>query len=138
MRIFAGRHPDLGPRTTPALPPSDSPPTQRLGFTTTARADQPRVAPGTRLPVDAKVTSTAQTRVLVDIEIYSPAGEKIHQEAFDDQTFGPGETKAFTTIWQVPGDAPSGEYTIKVGVFSPGWGKTHDWNDNAATVTVAR
>jgi hypothetical protein len=138
MRIFAGRHLDLGPRKTPALMPSAAPPTQRLGFNTTAQAAEVRVAPGTRLPIDVKVTSTAATRVVVDIEVYSPAGEKVHQEARDDQSFGPGETKAFTTFWQVPGDAPPGEYVVKVGIFTPGWGNVHDWNDRAGTFTVGR
>ena len=138
VRIFAGRHADLGPRTTPPLPESAAPPTQRLGFTSVAQADQPRVAPGAKLPVDAKVTATAASRALIDIEIYSPAGEKVHQQAFDGQSFGPGETKAFTTVWTVPGDAAPGEYTVKVGVFTPGWGKVHDWNDNAAKFTVGR
>lgn len=138
MRIFAGRHPDLGPKSTPPLSPSAAPPTQRLGFTTVGQTAQPRIAPGGRLPVDAKVTSTAGTRALVDIEIHNAAGEKVHQQAFDNQTFGPGETKAFTTVWAVPGDAPPGEYTVKIGVFTPGWGKVHDWNDNAAKFTVGR
>ena len=93
---------------------------------------------GGRLPVDVKVTSTAGIRVLVDVEIYSPSGEKVHQQAFDNQSFGPGETKAFTTIFPVPPGAAPGEYVVKVGVFTPGWGKVYDWNDNAAKFTVGR
>lgn len=138
VRIFAGKHEDLGPRVTPALPPSPAPPTQRLGFNTSAFAAQSRIAAGGRLPVDVKVTSTAGIRVLVDVEIYSPSGEKVHQQAFDNQSFGPGETKAFTTIFPVPPGAAPGEYVVKVGVFTPGWGKVYDWNDNAAKFTVGR
>jgi hypothetical protein len=90
------------------------------------------------MPVDVKITAIAGTRVLVDIEIYGPAGEQVHQQVFDNQAFGPGETKVYTTVWTVPGDAPAGEYTIKVGVFTPEWGKVHDWNDRAATFTVSQ
>jgi hypothetical protein len=38
----------------------------------------------------------------------------------------------------VPGGATPGEYVVKVGVFSPGWGKVYDWNDSAATFSVGR
>lgn len=136
MRIFGGRHDDLGPRKTPTLPPSTSAPTERLNFSTNAQAGQPRVARGGKMPVDAKVTSTAGVKALIDIEIYSPSGEKVHQQAFDNQSFGPGEMKVVTTVWNVPVDAAPGEYMVKVGVFTPGWGKLHVWNDTAAKFTV--
>jgi hypothetical protein len=38
----------------------------------------------------------------------------------------------------VPANAASGEYIVKVGVFTPGWGKLYDWNDTAAKFTVGR
>jgi hypothetical protein len=136
MRIFAGRHADLGPRNTPALPASDAPPTQKLQFTSFAQAASPRVSPGQKMPVDVKVTATAGSTALVNVEVYSPSGEKVHQQFYDDQEFGPGQTKVYSAVWSVPGDAPPGTYTVKVGVFSAGWGRVHDWNDNAATFTV--
>jgi hypothetical protein len=136
MRIFAGRHADIGPRTTEALPPSDAPTTMKLQFTSFAQAGMPRAARGQKMPVDVKVTSTTASMALVDIEIYSPSGEKVHQQAYDGQTFGPGATKVYSTVWSVPPDAVPGEYTVKVGVFTPGWGRVYDWNDKAATFTV--
>ena len=30
------------------------------------------------------------------------------------------------------------DYTVKIGIFTPGWGKTYDWNDNAGKLTVVR
>jgi hypothetical protein len=138
FRIFAGRHPDLGPRTTAALAPTDAAPTVRLAFTTSARPADTRVAAGARLPVDLKITSTAKTSVLVDVEIYNPAGEKVHQQAFDNQAFGPGETKVYTTFWSSPPDAAPGEYVVKIGVFTPGWGRLHEWNDTASKFTLGR
>lgn len=136
MRIFAGRHADLGPRTTPALAASDAPPTQKLQFTSSALAATPRVTPGQKMPVDVKVTATAGSTALVDVEVYSPNGEKVHQQVYDGQTFGPGATVVYSSVWSVPADAPHGTYTVKVGVFSPGWGRVYDWNDNATTFTV--
>jgi hypothetical protein len=38
-------------------------------------------------------------------------------------------------MWIMSNVAP-GEYTVKVGVFSAGWGALHAWNDAAARVTV--
>lgn len=138
MRHFAGRYPDLGPRTTPALPATAAPTTQKLQFTSFAQAATPRVGPGGKMPIDVKVVATTSSTALVDIEIYSPSGEKVHQQAYDGQSFGPGQTKVYSTVWTVPAGAQAGEYVVKVGVFTPGWGRLHDWNDRAATFTVTR
>lgn len=139
MRAFAGRHPDLGPRTTPALAPADpAPAAESRGFSSTALASPATVAPGQRVAVDVLVTATAGLRALVDVEIYGPTGQKVHQQFFDNEAFGPGETRGFATGWVVPADAPGGEYTVKVGVFTPGWGRVYDWNDAASGFVVQR
>ncbi len=143
MRIFAGRHGDLGPRLTDALPPSNAAPTQRLSFRSTAlaggpRADALQVAPGQRVPIDVKVTSTVGVMALVAIQVFHLGGQKVHELVLDNQSFGPGETKSYSTAWTVPASATPGEYVVKVGVFTPGWGKVYDWNDAAAKLTVAR
>jgi hypothetical protein len=138
MRIFAGRHPDFGPRLTAALPPSDAPPTQRLSFRSSAQAASSRVSPGQRIPIDVKVTGTVGVKALVAIQVFHSGGEKAHEQVMDNQAFGPGETKTFSTVWAVPGNAASGEYVVKVGVFTPGWGKLYDWNDSAVRFTVGR
>jgi hypothetical protein len=56
----------------------------------------------------------------------------------DDLSFDPGQTQSFSTVWTVPPGAPLGEYVVKAGVFTPGWGNVYDWNDAAARFTVAR
>jgi len=138
VRIFAGRHHDLGPRTTEALPPSDSAPTTQLGFTSKAMVIPDRVGVRDLVAIDADVTSTAGIKALIDIEVYGPAGDKAFQKYWDNETFGPGETKRFTASMTVDPNTAAGEYTVKIGVFTPGWGKTYDWNDNAAKLTVVR
>ena len=40
--------------------------------------------------------------------------------------------------WAIPADAPPGVYTVKVGIFTPGWASMLAWNNNAATVTVTQ
>jgi hypothetical protein len=56
----------------------------------------------------------------------------------DNQSFGPGESKPYSTAWAVPASAETGDYVVKVGVFTPGWGKLYDWNDDAAKFTITR
>jgi hypothetical protein len=136
MRLFAGRHPDLGPRTTDALPLSSAAPTARLSFTTKALASPSTVAPRGRVSIDVEVTSTVAIPMLVDLEVYSMDGQKVFQKSWDGEQFGPGERRLFGTTWQVAGDEKPGEYVVKVGVFTPGWGKVYDWNDNAAKLTI--
>ena len=146
MRIFAGRHGDLGPRLTHALAPSDAPPTQRLSFRSTAQvggptapAGGPKVALGQRVVADIKVTGTLSAKALVAIQFFhTSSGEKVHEQVLDNQSFGPGESKLYSSFWVVPQTAQDGEYAVKVGVFTPGWGKVYDWNDAAAKFTVAR
>ena len=97
-----------------------------------------QVAPGQRVPIDVKVTGTVNVKALVAIQVFHMSGQKVHEVVMDNQSFGPGETKPYSTVWMVPGDAAAGEYVVKVGVFTPGWGKLYDWNDAAAKFTVAR
>jgi hypothetical protein len=97
-----------------------------------------QVGSGDLIAIDLDVTSTAGTRALVDLEVYGPAGDKAFQKFWDGETFGPGQTKHYTASMRVAQGTALGEYTIKVGVFTPGWGKLYDWNDKAGTLTVVR
>ena len=142
MRIFAGAHPDLGPRTTDALAPSTIVPSERLSITSSADVSAQRVAPGQRVTITARVTATAELKSLVAIQMFHMSGgDPALDKQFDDQSFGAGETKTFSAVWTVPAGAKAGDYVVKVGVFRPHWGqngKSYDYNDSAATITVGR
>jgi hypothetical protein len=142
MRTFAGNHPDLGPRTNDALAPSDFAPTERLKVSSSAEVSSQRVTPGQRVTITAKVTATAGVKSLVAIQMFHMSGgDPAVDKQFDDQELQPGETKTFTTVWTVPSGAKVGDYVVKVGVFRPHWGqggKSYDYNDSAATITVGR
>ena len=84
----------------------------------------------------ARVTAPAAGNALVDIEIYDSAGVRVHQAVYDNQAFAAGQQRSFTTGWRVPSGARKGTYTVRVGVFSPGWGTMYAWNNSAATFTV--
>jgi len=141
MRRFAGEHDDLGPRVTEALAPSTEPDPADEGsyaFSLGAGISADRLNPGQRLSIEAKVSSETAIKVLVDVEVYTMSGDKVHQEYWDGQSFEAGQTRTFTTSWSVPSNAKPGEYVVKVGTFPPGWGTPFDFNGEAAIFTVGR
>jgi hypothetical protein len=84
------------------------------------------------------VKASENTRAQDDDEIYAANGTRMLQQVYDNQTFTAGQPRQYTLSWAIPAGTPNGTYSIKIGTFSPGWGTFYAWNDNAATVTVAR
>jgi hypothetical protein len=83
------------------------------------------------------VLSATASNVLVDVEVYNAAGTKVSQRSWDNQSFAANQTRAFSTTWSVPATASPGSYTVKIGIFSSGWGTLHDWNNSAAVFSVS-
>jgi hypothetical protein len=94
------------------------------------------VARGSTDTIKASVKSATATKVLVDVEVYDASGNKVFQQFWDNQSFSAAQTRTFTASWSVPSSATPGTYTVKIGVFSPGWGTLYSWNGQAATLTV--
>ena len=176
---FAGRHGDIGPRssgaqptatataapptaTATAAPPTSTPPaatptatakptntpapttatatttTGALTFVTGAGASAGSVAPGQAITITASVTASGATAALVNVEIYDPAWNKVHQRFFDNETFAANTRRDFAVAWTVPANAATGRYTMMVGVFKPGWNGTLSWNGQAGSVSVVK
>jgi hypothetical protein len=93
------------------------------------------VTRGNPVAITASVTSP-KSSALVDIEIYNSANAKVFQRFWDGQVFNAGQARQFTTTWTVPAGTPRGTYTVKIGLFSTGWGILYGWNNNAAVVQV--
>lgn len=74
---------------------------------------------------------------LLDFEIYDSRGQKVYQKFLDRRSLVAGRTTTVVFTWAIPPNLPAGTYTVKLGVFSPGWGTLHHWNDRAATFTVS-
>ena len=90
------------------------------------------------MAINASVTSATAESVLVDIEVYGPTGAKVYQEYFDSQVLAAGETRSYPITWAIPGNAATGTYRVKIGIFSPGWGTLYEWNDSASQFSVRR
>ncbi|MGI9146782.1 MAG: hypothetical protein ACR2IK_09585 [Chloroflexota bacterium] len=121
------------PTTTASATPT---PASGSAFTSGAVASPSRLTVGHALSITASVKSTRATTALIDVEIYSAAGVKVFQQAWDNQSFAAGQTLRFPATWTVPRTAAKGTYTTKIGVFASGWTELYTWNNSAASFTV--
>jgi hypothetical protein len=69
--------------------------------------------------------------------VYDPTGARVFQQAWDNQSFRVGQARTFKTTWSAPLTAVAGTYTVKIGVYSPGWGTLYNWNGQAGVFTVS-
>ena len=106
------------------------------GFTTSASAAPTEVRRGSTVSLAVSVTASTNRQALVDVEVYDGTGRQVFQHWWDAETFAAFQARTFTARWSVPTGQPHGRYTIKVGVFSAGWGTLHHWNDSAASFQV--
>ena len=58
--------------------------------------------------INASVKSAAASSVLVDVEAYSAAGQKVFQSYADNQSFTAGQTRTYAIPWQVPSTTAAG------------------------------
>lgn len=122
----------ITPTRTPTPIPSISPVAQN--FTSSATANS--VNPGKLATITASVTSKNAGNVLIDVEVYNPAGTKVHQTFFSNQSFTAGQTRQFTVNWTTGATIVTGNYSVRIGVFSNDWSTLHHWNSIAGTVKV--
>jgi hypothetical protein len=94
------------------------------------------VSPGSTAKITVNVTSSVARSALVDVEVYGSDGRRVAQFVFDGQAFAAGGTKTYPIQWKVPANGVTGLYTVKVGVFSVGWGVLYHWNNQGATFNV--
>lgn len=110
------------------------------GFTTSATVSGAAAGinfePGETVSITARVTSSTTRTMLVDVEIYSPTAMRLQQLAFDNEVLTAGVERTFPVVWTVPAGAATGGYTVKVGIYTPGFGQNPHWNDSAAFFTV--
>lgn len=131
------RTPTPTPAPTPVPTPAQSTPPPVAGFSSAAGASPATAFRGDQVAITAAVRSGAATTCLVDIEVYAPNGAKVGQVFFDTQSFAAGQTRTYTYAFAVGSAAAYGTYTVKVGIFSVGWGTLRNWNNSAGQFVVA-
>jgi len=116
--------------TTP--PPSSGPVT----FTGTGSATPATASPNQAVTLAGTVTNGVNpaSGAVVDIEVYSSAGNKLFQKLYEGESFTANQSKTYTTSFATP---DVGSYTMKLGVFNSNWSTNYYWNDSAATFTVS-
>jgi endoglucanase len=132
--------PTLAPTLAPTPAPTAAPtaaPTPAPSFVLTGRLSSTSVVAGGSVTVSVDVTSAIARSALVDVEFRAPGSvNAIYQVWFDNQTFAAGQVRTYTVTWQIPVGTPPDTYTVKLGVFAPGWLSLYSWNNSAATVVV--
>ena len=124
---------------TPAPTPTPSPtPAPAIRWTTHATTSPTTVHRRHYLIVTATVTASRATKALVDLELYGPTGRRVAQHWWSSVTFGAGATRTVRWTWYVSSTRAIGTYTVKVGIFRPGWHGLLAWNSRARVFRVAR
>jgi hypothetical protein len=100
-----------------------------------AAANPSAPARGTTVSLSETLTASCATKGLLDIEVYNSAGQKVWQ-SFTDNVSLSGQRQTFTASWSIPAGQSTGTYTLKIGVFAPGWAAFYAWNNAAATFSV--
>lgn len=131
------------PTSTPTRTPTQAPtatPTQpaTTNWTTSATRSKSSVRRNQSITLRANVKASTAKTALVDLEVYNSSGQKVFQQYWDNQTFSANVSRTFSSSWTIPSNLPTGTYTVKVGVFAPGWAGMFAWNNSAATFTVTR
>ena len=102
---------------------------------TAAAATPESASAGQTVALSASITSSCATSALFDFEIYNAGGQKVWQ-TWQDHTPLSGATQTFTANWLVPAGQAAGTYTLKLGVFGPGWTPLYGWDNGATTITI--
>lgn len=114
-----------GNTTTPVTPVK---PTTYTTSVTSSMAITSKTQTTTSVAVNA---SQATSNVLVDLEVYDGAGNKVAQSFWDTQNLVSG-SNTYQINWTPSTD---GTYVVKVGVFSPNWQANLYWTNNTGSLT---
>jgi hypothetical protein len=131
--------PSPSPSASASPPPTASPsPTAAAAWTVGATGSPRPVRRGRTERITVTVTASEAATALVDVELYNPDGRKAAQRVWPDVPFAPGTPRTFTWRWAVGEGRKLGRWTVKVGIFSPGWAALLAWHDAAARFRVVR
>ncbi|MCW3007574.1 MAG: hypothetical protein JWP17_2200 [Solirubrobacterales bacterium] len=104
-------------------------------FSTRADVAKAVVKRGGTVAIRASFRATKAQTALISIEVYRDSTQ-VFQKTYDNATLRKGRVRSFLAHWKVAGDAPSGTYSVRLGVFAPGFKGLRTWNPGAARITV--
>jgi hypothetical protein len=131
LATFGGGSRVVSPAPPPAVVPTAVPVQLRANWVSPTYA-----SPGQPVTFHQDVVSTSDMSVLVDFEVYDDSGTKISQTALDNQSLSANTVTSFSTTWELPASLPAGQYVLKIGAFSAGWGRLLAWSDSAGAFVV--
>jgi hypothetical protein len=139
LRIFAGRYYRRGVYKLARTMTTAGSPTQP-GCAPAITFGQPRasrvsVAAGAAMTFAIPLRASCSATGVIDFEVYDSGGERVWQ-SWKRRSALTATGGTFRTRWVVPHAVPAGVYSLKVGVFSAGWGKIYGWKDDALTFLV--
>ena len=127
------------PTPTPAPTPVPAPTTTTAktssnGYTAVTSAG-PSV--GTPITVSAKVSTTGSgvNNGIVQVQIFNYNNTKVLSKNFEQQTITSGHPGSYTFTWMPP---DSGNYHVKIGVFTQNWSSNPFWANDALVFRVVR
>ncbi len=123
------------PAPTPTPAPTPSPVTR---WTTRASVVPTTVHWRHCATVSVSITASRRATVLVDLEIYNAAGRRVARRSWSAVAFAAGTPRTLRWSCYASSTRATGTYTVKVGVFRPGWTGRLAWGNTAARVRVVR
>ncbi len=107
-----------------------------LTVTSSAQATPAVVALGGDSVIGVTVTASETATLLVDVEIFNAASQRVAQLTESNVEFIGGEAKTIPFTWHVPEDLPAGTYAVSLGIFGVNWQPNYQWNAGATTIQV--
>jgi hypothetical protein len=86
--------------------------------------------------ISQDVRASRDATLLVDFEIFDSNGNRVWQNTLDNQPVSGTAAGSFSATYTVPANLPPGTYSVKTGLFSPGWGTMYSWSDMAGSFVV--
>jgi mannan endo-1,4-beta-mannosidase len=108
-----------------------------LGFTAAATAAPSPATSGQTIGIEASATASGVAGgIVVEIGIWNPAGTRVAERTYSNQSFAADQRRTYSWPWVVPAGLAVGTYRVSVGVFDAAGATTYVWADQAATFAV--
>jgi hypothetical protein len=106
-------------------------------FQLSAHTSAGSVSPGKSVTLTVDLTAaTAQSNMIVNLEIHNSSGTKVAQSYMSSQNFAAHQTIPYTWAYTVPANTAAGSYVLEVGVFTANWAALSFFSASASSFTV--